>query len=73
MPRIFIRKCLLTALFIAAIACLQLILRFGSEAVPQIQQQTALIEEQGINPSALFYTESRLALQAEKKVRKGLP
>ncbi len=69
MPVTLLRKCIYSALFLAGILTLQLLLHFGIRQLPQLQQQTAIIESRGIDPAALFYTESRLALQAEKQVR----
>ncbi len=63
---------LMTLLFFAGIVVLQALLRFSVENLPQLQQQTAIIESRDIDPSALFYTESRLALQAEKQVRQQI-
>lgn len=67
-----IRKCILSAIFLAGILALQLFLHFGVRHLPQLQQQTAIIESRDIDPAALFYTESRLALQAEKQVRQQI-
>lgn len=67
-----IRKCIFSALFLAAILALQTLLYLGSQHVPQLQAQTSIIESRGIDPAALFYTESSLALQAEKQVRQQI-
>jgi hypothetical protein len=67
-----IRKCIFSALFLAAILALQTLLHLGSQHVPQLQTQTSIIESRDIDPSALFYTESSLALRAEKQVRQQI-
>jgi len=50
-----------------------MILRLGivkmNRQVDAIHAQTGLITAKNIDPSALFYTESDLALNAEKEVR----
>ncbi len=67
-----IRKCIFSALFLAAILLLQTLLHLSTQLVPQLQQQTSIIESRGIDPAALFYTESSLALQAEKQVHQQI-
>lgn len=62
-----------TSLFLLAIAGLQFGLATLSARVPQIGKQAELIESEHIDPSALFYTESKLALAAQRKVRASLP
>jgi len=62
----------MTLLFFAGILALQTLLRFSVEHLLQLQQQAAIIESRDIDPSALFYTESRLALQAEKQMRQQI-
>lgn len=57
-------------IFMAGLILLQQTIAFSSNHSPHINQQTLLIENQDIDPSALFYMESKLALNAEKSVRK---
>jgi hypothetical protein len=62
----------ITMLFFVGIIILQTLLRFSVENLPQLQQQTGIIQSRDIDPSALFYTDSKLALQAEKQVRQQI-
>ncbi len=57
------------SIFLTALVILQLGIVQMSRQVDAIRAQTALIIEKNIDPSALFYTESDLALNAEKEVR----
>lgn len=66
------KKLLATVLFISAIIGLQLLLNLASRQFPQLQHQTELNARYDIDPAALFYTESVLALSAEKTVRASL-
>ncbi len=56
--------------FIAALIMLQQLIAFGNNNFPHLQEQSSIIESNDIDPSALFYMESRLALSGEKTVRK---
>ena len=63
--RIFLRLSIfLTALMILRMGIVQM-----NRQVDAIHAQTTLMAEKNIDPSALFYTESDLALNAEKEVR----
>ena len=57
------------SIFLTALMILQLGIVQMNRQVDAIHAQTALITEKNIDPSALFYTESDLALNAEKEVR----
>jgi len=59
-------------LFLAALILLQQVIALGHRYSPQWHDQATLISEQDIDPSALFYMESKLALAAEKQVRQTL-
>lgn len=62
-------KCVL---FLAALVVLQQGIALGSSRFAQLDAQTRLIEENNIDPAAIFYTDSPKALQAEKRVRQQL-
>lgn len=63
-------KLLKLCLFLAGLVVLQQGIAFGSSRGGQFQEQRRIIESRGIDPGALFYTESALALEAEKTVRR---
>ena len=54
----------------AGLILLRQAIAFSNNHSPLINKQTQIIENQNIDPSALFYMESKLALDAEKTVRK---
>ncbi len=64
-------KILKSVLFLVALVFLQQGIALGSN-YGQMKKQVGLIKENNIDPSALFYMESTLALRAEKKVRKSI-
>tara|TARA_R110000772_G_C13117115_1_gene421393 strand:- start:82 stop:306 length:225 start_codon:yes stop_codon:yes gene_type:complete len=68
----FSKKLFATIVFVGAIICLQLLLSVANRQFPQLQQQTELNERRNIDPAALFYTDSALALDAEKAVRASI-
>jgi hypothetical protein len=55
--------------FVTALVLLQQAIVQGNNNVDVFKAQTTLITEKNIDPAALFYTESELALKAEKEVR----
>ncbi len=55
--------------FIALLIMLQQLIAYGNNNISHLQEQSSLIEINDIDPSALFYIESKLALSAEKTVR----
>ena len=57
-------------LFVLCVAVLQQTIEFSNEKFNQLQIWSSVIETNDIDPSSLFYTDSKLALAAEKKVRK---
>lgn len=59
-------------LFLAGLVILQQGIAFGHAHVDRLGRQAAVIADNDIDPSALFYTESRLALKAEKTVRRAI-
>ena len=67
MMRYKLYKCMIV---VAGLILLQQAIAFGSDHSTQINKQTQLIKNREIDPSALFYMESKLALDAEKTVRK---
>jgi hypothetical protein len=56
-------------LFLAGLIVLQQVIAFGNQRIEVLEMQSAVIKDRDIDPSALFYTESRLALAAEKQMR----
>ena len=62
------RRLLATLLLLAGIGVLQQALAWGVAGNDQLARQRLLIEQRDIDPAALFYTESPLALAAEKRV-----
>jgi len=56
-------------LSLAGLVILQQGIAFGHNNSALMGRQAALIEQEDIDPAALFYTESPLALKAEKTVR----
>ena len=69
MMKLKIIKCFF---FLAGLILLQQAIAFGSDHSAQLNKQTQIIQNQNIDPSALFYMESKLALNAEKIVRKKI-
>ena len=67
MPKLIIF--LKLSIFLTALMILRMGIVQMNRQVDAIHAQTALITEKNIDPSALFYTESDLALNAEKEVR----
>jgi hypothetical protein len=65
-------RILKTVLFIMGLIVLQQGIAFSSNQFIQLNEQTAIIESNDIDPSAIFYTDSKLALAAEKSVRRRL-
>jgi hypothetical protein len=59
-------KCML---FLLGLVALQQGIAFGNGHVDRLGRQAAVIEANDIDPAAIFYTESPLALAAEKRVR----
>lgn len=60
------------ALFLLCMVALQQGIAFGNDHFTALEKQSAIISGKDIDPSALFYTESRLALAAEKSVRQRI-
>jgi hypothetical protein len=56
-------------LFLLGLVVLQQGIALGTQRFPALDRQLAVIAEKDIDPSALFYTESPLALAAEKNLR----
>jgi hypothetical protein len=56
-------------LFLLGLALLQQGIAFGNLHVRQLEKGAAVIADNDIDPSTLFYMESPLALRAEKIVR----
>lgn len=56
-------------LFLAGLFVLQQGIAFGSSRFGQLNAQVQLIENHDIDPSAMFYMESDLALKAQRQVR----
>ena len=65
-------KILICLLLLGVLALLRQGLELLNAGVPALREQTGLIAARGIDPAALFYTESPLALAAEKRVRRGI-
>lgn len=59
-----------SVLFILALLMLQQGIAFSGNYFDQWQKQSDVIQIYDIDPSALFYMESKLALNAEKQMRK---
>ena len=59
-------------LFLMALVLLQQGIARATIKVDVFHAQSDLIAEKNIDPSALFYTESDLALNAEKEVRRRI-
>ena len=59
-------------LFLVGLVVLQQGIALGTQRFPALGRQSAVIADNNIDPSALFYTESPLALAAEKRVRNKL-
>jgi len=58
--------------FIAALIMLQQLIAYGNNNFHHLQAQSSIIKANYIDPSALFYMEIKLALSAEKTVRKSI-
>ncbi|MDT8398039.1 MAG: hypothetical protein RQ899_05435 [Pseudomonadales bacterium] len=59
-------------LFLLSLLLLQQGIVLLDRVVPAFGTQAGIIMERDIDPAALFYTQSPLALNAEKKIRKSL-
>lgn len=64
----FVKVCV----FLLALVILQQGLSLTANHSRQWSEQVAIIEQQDIDPAAIFYIESDLALAAEKKVRQQI-
>jgi len=51
-------------LFVFSLVLLRQGILLMSERIPALQQQTRVIQQRDIEPAALFYTDSAVALQA---------
>lgn len=60
------------ALFVAGIVLLRQGIVFVDAHVGVRSEQRAAVEQHGVDPRALFYAESRVALAAEKEFRRRL-
>ncbi len=61
----FSRRALLTVpLFLCALVLLRQSIVVATQQVPLIGRQVEVMQQQDIDPAALFYTESRVALRA---------
>jgi len=59
-------------LFLLALTALQQLIAVANHQVGQLHEQSLVISNNNLDPSALFYMESDMALVAEKSVRKAL-
>jgi len=55
-------------MFVAALVLLRQGIVVATEQVPVIGRQVDVMQQQDIDPSALFYTDSPVALQAIRRV-----
>lgn len=62
-------KCRKMLLFLISLLGLQQAIALGNAHVDALHRQSNMVLRQDIDPSALFYMESPLALNAEKVVR----
>ena len=70
----FNRKAIVTVpLFLCTLVLLRQGIVMATEQVPAIGRQVDVVQQQDIDPAALFYTDSRVALkairEAQEKVR----
>ncbi|MBT8147645.1 MAG: hypothetical protein KJN90_12380 [Gammaproteobacteria bacterium] len=64
----FSRKVLVTLpLFVCALVLLRQGIVVATEQVPAIGRQVEVMQQQDIDPAALFYTDSRVALRAIRR------
>ena len=64
----FSRKALVTLpLFVCALVLLRQGIVVATEQVPAISRQVEVMQQQDIDPAALFYTDSRVALRAIRR------
>lgn len=66
------RKIRFIVLFVLSMVALQQMLAVVNKSVPTVKAQINLIKTENIDPSVMFYTESKQVLKAEKEVRKSL-
>ena len=59
-------------LVVLSLVVLRQAIAIGSNEIDQLRTQVRLIEVNEIDPTALFYTESKLALNAEKEVARRI-
>jgi len=64
-------KLIKSVLFLVSLLMLQQGIAY-SNRFDTLSQHTAIVEENDIDPAALFYMESKMALDAEKRVRSQL-
>ena len=60
-----------SVLFLVSLLVLQQGIALSNSQFDQMRKQAEVVKKNDIDPSALFYTESKLALQAEKNVRRS--
>jgi len=59
-------------LFLLALIALQQLIAVANHQVGQLHEQSLVVSNNNLDPSALFYMEIDMALVAEKSVRKAL-
>lgn len=64
-------RCVALAVFVAGLVLLRQAIVLVDQTAPR-REQAAAVEAHGIDPRALFYAESRVALAAEKAFRRRL-
>lgn len=66
------RKLIKLGLFLLTLTALQQLIALGNQQVSQLRDQSLVVSNNNLDPSALFYMEIDMALAAEKSVRKAL-
>ncbi len=61
-----------TTFFVVAVLILQFLSVWAGDQLPVFKSQKVMMKERDIDPSAFFYTESKEALAAEKKIREAI-
>jgi hypothetical protein len=60
-----------SVLFLVSLLVLQQGITLSTSQFDQMRLQAEVVQKNDIDPAALFYTDSKLALQAEKNVRRS--
>ena len=66
------RTVVVLSVFLIALVLLRQGLVIAIERVPALERQVRTTQQQNIDPSALFYTESRVALRAIRETEEKL-